>query len=90
MINHNYIADLNQYPPLVKTEGYASKEAWNDRFKKTATERAEIFAARLSSQKILIKEYGPTWKIHQRQSGKPFREFNKTIQSGAKIIAQWN
>lgn len=87
---HNYVAEPGQYPTTLKTQGYTDQAAYNNRFKKSAKERAEIFAGKLSYEKQLKKEHGADWKKALRQMSKASKPFDKSIVSGTKVLAQWN
>lgn len=88
-MTHIYVADLAQYPTPQKVEGYNKQDEYHNRYKKTAEERAQLFALKLAYEQQLKKEYGPKWKQALRKMSAPFRTYNHTIISGAKIIAQW-
>lgn len=77
----NFVAEPTQYP-LIKKDP--------NRFKKTMEESAEIFAGKLSYESGLKKDYGPNWKQALRRMGQPMREFNHSIQSNTRVLAQWN
>lgn len=89
-MNKNYVAEPNQYPTVLKAMDYKSREEYNKRFVRTAKENAELFALKTAYFKALKKEHGVNWKKALRDAGRPFRKFNKSIVSGARVIAQWN
>jgi hypothetical protein len=90
MINHNYVAEPGEYPTAMKTQGYTDPKRFADRYKKTLAERAEIYALKMSMETRLKQEFGSRWKQELRKLGSPIHDFDHSIVSNTKILAQWN
>lgn len=90
MLQHNYIANLHDTPTVLQTMGYENKNDYNDRYRHTAEEKAQLYAFKLGYEQKMKREYGSNWASILRKRGSKFHSFNKSIVSGTKILAQWN